>query len=101
MERDSVITQKYASTDEKLAALQGEIAGHVVALADDEIWHAYLNAMSQLHRYSFGNQMLIALQTRGQATHVAGFNKWKELDRSVMKARRASPSWRRNDPQGP
>ncbi len=85
VERESMYTQKYASTDEKLAALQGEIAGHVAALADDENWHDYLNAMSQFHRYSFGNQMLIAMQTRGQATRVAGFNKWKELDRSVMK----------------
>ena len=85
VERDSVFTQKYDTVDDKLAALQGEIAGHVEALADDEKWHAYLDAMSQFHRYSFGNQMLIALQTGGRATRVAGFNKWKELDRSVIK----------------
>jgi len=85
VEKESVFTHKYDSTDEKLAALQGEIAGHVEALADDENWHAYLNAMSQFHRYSFNNQMLIALQTGGRATRVAGFNKWKELDRSVMR----------------
>lgn len=85
VERESVFTQKYDSTDEKLAALQGEIAGHVAALADDQNWHDYLDAMSQFHRYSLNNQMLIALQTGGRATRVAGFNKWKELDRSVMK----------------
>ena len=85
VERESVFTQKYDTVDDKLAALQGEIAGHVAALANDENWHAYLNAMSRFHRYSSGNQMLISMQTCGQATHVAGFNKWKELDRSVMK----------------
>ena len=85
VDKESVFTHKYDSTEEKLAALQGEIAGHVAALADDENWHNYLNAMSQFHRYSLNNQMLIAIQTGGRATHVAGFNKWKQLDRSVMK----------------
>lgn len=85
VERESVFTHKYDTTDEKLAALQGEIAGHVTALENDENWHAYLNAMSQFHRYSFRNQILISLQTKGKATQVAGFNKWKDLDRSVIK----------------
>lgn len=44
----------------------------------------YLGTMSRFHRYSFGNVLLIAAQ-RPDATHVAGFRKWLELERSVMK----------------
>ena len=42
----------------------------------------YLSAMAKFHRYSFGNQLLIAFQ-RPDATHVAGFNTWKKLGRYV------------------
>lgn len=95
VERESLYTQRYETIDDKLAALHGEIEGHDAALADDDYWHSYLDAMSKFHRYSFGNQLLIAMQTRGQASHVMGFRKWTELDRSVMKGEKASPSWRR------
>ena len=53
-------------------------AGHSDALT------AYLNAMSRFHNYSFGNILEIARQ-KPDATHVAGFWKWKELGRSVTK----------------
>ena len=48
---------------------------------------AYLRVLSRFHRYSFGNIMLIALQ-RPDATHVAGFQAWKKLERSVRKGER-------------
>jgi hypothetical protein len=38
--------------------------------------------MARFHHYSFGNCMMIAMQ-RPDATHVAGFNRWKELGRFV------------------
>jgi hypothetical protein len=44
----------------------------------------YLGAMSRFHRYSMHNVLLIAAQRPG-ASHVAGFRKWLELERSVMK----------------
>ena len=41
--------------------------------------------MSRFHRYSVNNQMLIHMQ-RPDATHVAGFNKWRDqLGRSVKR----------------
>jgi len=43
---------------------------------------AYLQTMSRFHQYSFGNCMLIMLQ-RPEATHVAGFHRWKKLGRFV------------------
>ena len=47
----------------------------------------YLSVMGRFHRYSFGNVLLIAAQ-RPDATHVAGFRRWAELDRHVRKNER-------------
>ena len=44
----------------------------------------YLAVMARFHRYSFGNVLLIAAQ-RPDATLVAGFRRWNELERHVMK----------------
>lgn len=49
-----------------------------------EALREYLAAFSRFHRYSFHNALLIAAQ-RPDATHVAGFRKWLELERSVMR----------------
>ena len=44
----------------------------------------YLEMMSRFHNYSFGNCILIAMQ-KPEATLVAGFGKWKEMNRFVKK----------------
>lgn len=44
----------------------------------------YLDTMARFHQYSFGNCMLIFAQ-KPDATHVAGFGKWKEFNRFVRK----------------
>jgi hypothetical protein len=43
---------------------------------------AYLQTAAKFHRYSLGNQLLIAWQ-RPDASHVAGFNTWKSVGRFV------------------
>jgi antirestriction protein ArdC len=53
-------------------------AGH------SEMLRKYLGAMARFHRYSLRNVMLIASQ-RPDATHVAGFQTWKQLGRFVKK----------------
>ena len=53
-------------------------AGHSEKLRE------YLAAMARFHRYSLHNIMLIASQ-RPDATHVAGFQTWKQLGRFVKK----------------
>jgi antirestriction protein ArdC len=45
---------------------------------------AYLAAMARFHRYSVGNIMLI-LSQYPDATRVAGYNTWKQLNRYVRK----------------
>lgn len=53
-------------------------AGH------SEKLRGYLAAMARFYRYSLRNVMLIASQ-RPEATHVAGFQTWKQLGRFVKK----------------
>ena len=49
-----------------------------------ETLREYLAAMARFHRYSLHNIMLIASK-RPDATHVAGFQTWKQLGRYVKK----------------
>ncbi|MGD9689483.1 MAG: ArdC family protein [Phycisphaerales bacterium] len=44
----------------------------------------YLAMLAKFHRYSFGNVLLI-LSQKPDATHVAGFNTWKQMGRFVKK----------------
>jgi hypothetical protein len=48
-----------------------------------------VRASNGLARYSFGNQLLIALQSEGRATLVAGFKRWLELGYCVRKGQKA------------
>lgn len=70
--------------EERIKRFNNELEEGVEALKTDEGWQRYLDAMSKFHRYSWNNQILIALQ-RPDATLVAGFNRWKDVDRSVKK----------------
>jgi len=60
------------------------------ALLTSEGWQRWVKVRSTngLARYSFGNQILIALQ-RPDATYVAGFRAFLQLDRCVRKGERA------------
>lgn len=81
---ETTFTARYDSVDEKIAAFGEELERAVEGLIDDEQWHHYLETMSRFHHYSMSNQLLIALQ-RPDATRVAGYGKWQELGRQVMK----------------
>lgn len=66
-------------TDAALEQLRANLAA-----GRSDTLKAYLATMAKFHRYSFGNQLLIAFQ-RPDATHVAGFHTWKKLGRYVRK----------------
>ena len=53
-------------------------------LKESSEWKNYLVVQSKFHGYSFQNALLIYFQ-RPDATRVAGFRKWKELNRFVKK----------------
>ena len=61
---------------------------NVERLRSSDEWRAALAVRSRLHRYSFNNVLLIAVQ-RPDASMVAGYRKWQELGRQVRKGERS------------
>lgn len=53
-----------------------------------EFFKNYLETMSKFWQYSYHNQLLIFFQ-KPKATRVAGFKKWQELNRKVLKGQKA------------
>lgn len=69
----------------KVQSLIGRMAeGVAAALRDPEGWKAALRHQARFHTYSFGNQLLIAVQ-RPDATRVAGYRTWQAAGRQVRK----------------
>jgi antirestriction protein ArdC len=90
---ETVLTKKYDTKQEKTQAFHEELEKHVAGLADDANWNDYLVTMSKFHRYSPFNQMLIRMQ-RPDATRVAGFKKWLEVERNVMRGQKGISIYR-------
>lgn len=63
---------------------QLELLSEALAAGRSEQLEAFLTTMAKFHRYSLGNTLLIMVQ-KPEATHVAGFHRWKELGRTVKK----------------
>lgn len=72
-ERKAIIDNAFKTIEEK-----------VPQVFTSDGYKEYLNTMSKFHNYSINNQILIATQ-KPEATLVAGFNAWKDLERSVNK----------------
>ena len=73
---------------ERIAQIVSGIEDGIKDLFDSEKYRNYLRTMSRFHSYSFNNTMLIHMQ-RPDATHVAGFNRWKnQFGRHVKKGER-------------
>ncbi|MBZ4571668.1 ImmA/IrrE family metallo-endopeptidase [Mycobacterium avium subsp. hominissuis] len=68
--------------------IRREIDTAIDELNTGENWRQWLEFSGKFHKYSLNNQLLIYMQ-KPDATQVAGFNKWKELGRSVTKGEKA------------
>ncbi len=64
----------------------------VERLRTSEGWQAWLETRQRFHRYSLGNQFLIAMQ-RPTATRVAGFRAWQALGYAVQRGEKAIRIW--------
>ena len=69
-----------------------------------ETLEKYLAMLGRFHRYSFGNVIMI-YQQRPDATHVAGFARWKQMGRQVKKGEKgiavlAPIMYRRSETEG-
>lgn len=73
---------------EQAEALQQQITEQVEALRDSGEWQQFLDFARNLHSYSLNNLLLILSQNRN-ASAVAGFRKWKELNRQVRKGEKS------------
>ena len=73
---------------ERTEELLAKLKEGVEALQSSEDWMELLRFQSRMHSYSFNNVILIRLQCP-EATHVAGFRKWKTMGRSVRKGEKA------------
>jgi hypothetical protein len=84
---------RYDDMTATVSAWIQDLAEGVEAAAASTEFRAYLDVMATFHTYSPGNQRLIALQCP-TATHVAGFNTWKnEFNRYVKKGENAIWIW--------
>jgi len=75
---------KTETRNDKLRAAHDKLQSAVAEIVSSDEWKRMLSVAAKFHRYSFNNQMMIMLQ-RPDATHVAGFNKWKSLGRTVTR----------------
>ena len=70
---------------ERLQEITDSIETGIKELFESDKYKQYLSTMSRFHRYSVNNTMLIYMQ-KPHATHVAGFNKWRDqFGRNVMR----------------
>jgi len=56
----------------------------VTNLTNSDQWMQWLDIQRRFHAYSWGNCLLIALQ-RPDATRIAGYRRWQEMGRHVLK----------------
>jgi len=76
-----------ANSDRKDEIISRLTAG-IEELTTSERWQQWLAVQSRFHHYSFRNTLLIQLQCP-EATRVAGFRAWQQLDRQVRKGEKA------------
>jgi hypothetical protein len=70
------------TTENKVEGILKQLKAGVESIQQSDQFRLFLSTMGKFHDYSIGNMILIMLQ-KPQATHVAGFNTWKELGRWV------------------
>lgn len=78
------MAEKQANKD-RMREIVDSIENGIKELFESDKYRQYLSTMSRFHHYSVNNTMLIYMQ-RPDATHVAGFNKWRDqFGRNVLK----------------
>jgi len=79
------IVLKSDNPRDKLKEITEKLEAGIKGIFDSEQYKTYLKTLSKFHNYSFNNCLLIAMQ-KPDASHVAGFNAWKDdFKRQVRK----------------
>ena len=70
---------------DKLKEITDKLEQGIAGIFESEQYSDYLKTLSKFHNYSLNNTILITMQ-KPDASHVAGFNTWKnEFERNVRK----------------
>jgi len=70
---------------DKLKEITDKLENGIKGIFESDQYKSYLQTLAKFHNYSMNNCLLIALQ-KPDATHVGGFNFWRdEMKRPVMK----------------
>lgn len=69
---------------EQIKEITDKLQKGIEDLFDSDTYKNYLKTMSKFTSYSLNNTLLIAMQMPN-ATTVAGYNTWKQLNRSILK----------------
>jgi antirestriction protein ArdC len=81
-----------AERAERRQADREQAIAAVRELQGSEGWQRWLSVRRHFHKYSLGNQLLIAMQ-KPDATRVAGFRAWLKLGYCVKKGEKAIRIW--------
>lgn len=77
-------TARAKAADEKLEAAHEMLVKKTAELTTSAGWLDYLRFAARFRQYSLNNTLLILIQCP-EATHVASYKKWGEMDRQVRK----------------
>lgn len=76
------------SQSEQVKEITEKLQQGIENLFDSDTYKNYLKTMSKFHSYSLNNTILIAMQ-KPDATTVAGYGTWKQMNRQVVKGSKA------------
>lgn len=76
------------SQSEQIKEITEKLQQGIENLFDSDTYKNYLKTMSKFTSYSLNNTMLIAMQ-KPDATTVAGYTTWKQMNRQVLKGSKA------------
>ena len=76
--------ERKASSEDKVKAIVDKLTEGTAAVFSSDKYKQYLSTMSQFHGYSYNNILLILWQNP-DASYVAGYKTWENLERYVRK----------------
>jgi len=90
MDTQVEVKSKTVELKDKITAHIGDLARLTDSARLSEAMVDYLEMTAKFHQYSPFNVWLIMLH-KPEATYVAGYNKWRQMDRWVRKGERGIP----------
>jgi antirestriction protein ArdC len=88
------------AAEAKRVEVLAKLSDGIDRLTESHEWQRYLDCQSKFHNYSFHNVLLI-LSQMPEASQVASFKKWQELERHVVKGETSirifAPSFRKEE----